>query len=59
MNQLKDIIDYLFNLIKIWVIIQPWETALKVRLGKKIIILKKEFILKSHTLIQYINKKTD
>jgi regulator of protease activity HflC (stomatin/prohibitin superfamily) len=41
MNQLKDIIDYLFNLIKIWVIIQPWETALKVRLGKKIIILKK------------------
>lgn len=41
MNQLKDIIDYLFNLIKIWVIIQPWETALRVRLGKKITLLKK------------------
>ncbi len=35
MNQLKDFIEYVFNVFKIWVIIQPWEQGLIVRKGTK------------------------
>ncbi len=34
MNQIKELFEYLFNAIKIWVIIQPWQQGLRVRLGK-------------------------
>lgn len=36
MNQIKDFFEYIFNVFKIWVIIQPWEQGLIVRTGKKI-----------------------
>jgi hypothetical protein len=36
MNQVKDFLDYIFKTIRFWVIIQPWEQGIKVRLGKKI-----------------------
>ncbi len=36
MNQIKDFFEYIFNIVKIWVIIQPWEQGLIVRKGKRI-----------------------
>lgn len=36
MNQVREFLEYLFNAFKIWVIIQPWETGLIVRNGKRI-----------------------
>jgi len=36
MGQVKEFLEYLLNVIKIWVIIQPWESALIVRNGKRI-----------------------
>lgn len=36
MNQVKDFFEYIFNAVKIWVIVQPWQTGLRVRNGKKI-----------------------
>lgn len=36
MNQIKDFFEYIFNSIKIWVIIQPWQQGLRVRAGKGI-----------------------
>jgi regulator of protease activity HflC (stomatin/prohibitin superfamily) len=36
MNSIKDFLDYLLNAFKIWVIVQPWEQALRVRCGKNI-----------------------
>lgn len=38
MNQVKDFLEYIFNAFKIFVIVQPWQTALIVRNGK----IKKE-----------------
>jgi len=35
MNQVKDFLEYIFNAIKIWVIVQPWEKGIRVRCGKK------------------------
>ena len=35
MNQIKEFFEYIFNAIKIWVIVQPWEQGLRVRAGKK------------------------
>lgn len=34
MNQLRDFLEYIFNAIKIWIIVQPWEQAIRVRRGK-------------------------
>lgn len=36
MNQVKDFFEYIFNAVKIWVIVQPWQTGLRVRNGKNI-----------------------
>jgi len=36
MNSVKDLLDYILNIFKIWVIVQPWEQGLRVRLGKHI-----------------------
>lgn len=36
MNQVQQFLEYIFNMIKIWVIIQPWESALIIRNGKRI-----------------------
>src|SRR3954469_20788485 len=36
MNSIKDLLDYILNIFKIWVIVQPWEQALRVRCGKNI-----------------------
>lgn len=36
MNQVQQFLEYLFNAIKIWVIVQPWEAGIRVRNGKKI-----------------------
>ena len=36
MNQIKDFFEYIFNVFKIWIIIQPWEQGLIVRNGKRI-----------------------
>lgn len=40
MNQIKDFFEYIFNAIKIWVIIQPWQQGLRVRNGVGIRELK-------------------
>lgn len=36
MNSIKDLLDYILNVFKIWVIVQPWEQGLRVRCGKNI-----------------------
>ena len=36
MGSIKELIEYLLNAIKIWIIVQPWQTALIVRNGIKI-----------------------
>lgn len=36
MNGIKEFIQWLFDAVKIWIIIQPWESALRVRFGKQI-----------------------
>lgn len=36
MSQIKDFFEYIFNAIKIWVIVQPWQQGLRVRNGKHI-----------------------
>lgn len=36
MNQVKEFLEYVFNVFKFWVIIQPWEQGLRVRNGKHI-----------------------
>jgi len=33
MNQVKELLEYLFNAFKIWIIIQPWEQGIRVRAG--------------------------
>jgi len=38
MNQVKDFFEYIFNAIKIWIIVQPWEQGIRVRKGS---IIKK------------------
>jgi regulator of protease activity HflC (stomatin/prohibitin superfamily) len=39
MNQIKDFFEYIFNAIKIWVIVQPWQQGIRVRNGKKVKLL--------------------
>lgn len=46
MNQVQQFLEYLFNSFKIWVIVQPWEAGLRVRLGKRIKKLKKGIYFK-------------
>lgn len=41
MNQLQQFIEYVFNAIKIWVIVQPWESGIRVRMGKHVKKLNK------------------
>lgn len=36
MNQIKDFFEYVFNVFKIWIIIQPWEQGLIVRKGTRV-----------------------
>ena len=35
-NQFQQLFEYLFNVIKIWIIVQPWQTSIRVRCGKTI-----------------------
>ena len=39
MNQVKEFLEYIFNAFKIWVIVQKWESGLRVRKGKRIKLL--------------------
>lgn len=41
MGQIKDLLEYLFNFIKIWIIVQPWEQGIRVRNGGEIKKLSK------------------
>lgn len=34
MGQVKELFEYIFNMFKIWVIIQPWQQGIRVRFGK-------------------------
>lgn len=36
MGQIKDLLEYVFNFIKIWIIVQPWQQGIRVRKGKNI-----------------------
>ena len=36
MGQIKDLLEYIFNFVKIWIIVQPWQQGIRVRRGKKI-----------------------
>lgn len=36
MNQVQDFIKYLFDAVRFWIIVMPWESAIRVRLGKKV-----------------------
>lgn len=36
MIQIKEFFEYIFNVFKVWVIIQPWEKGIRVRFGKNI-----------------------
>ena len=35
MGQIKEFIEYIFNAIKILIIVQPWQSGIRVRAGKK------------------------
>lgn len=39
MNYIKDTLEYLTKIFQWWVIVMPWEKAIRVRLGKQIKIL--------------------
>lgn len=34
MNQIQQFFEYIFNSLKFWVIVQPWQTGIRVRFGK-------------------------
>lgn len=36
MNGIKEFVQWMFDAVKIWIIVQPWESALRVRFGKHI-----------------------
>src|ERR1700723_2090666 len=36
MDSIKNLLDYILSIFKIWVIIQPWEQGLRIRMGKKV-----------------------
>lgn len=41
MNQVQQFFEYIFNAVKIFVIVQPWQTGIRVRNGNKIKKLEK------------------
>ena len=41
MNQIQQFFEYLLNAVKIWIIVQPWQTGIRVRLGKYVTKLEK------------------
>lgn len=41
MGQIKDLLEYLFQMVKFWIIVQPWEQGIRVRRGKYIKKLSK------------------
>lgn len=41
MNQVQQFFEYIFNAVKIFVVVQPWETGIRVRNGKQIKKLEK------------------
>ena len=41
MNQIQQFSEYILGAIKIWIIVQPWQTGIRVRAGKKITKLSK------------------
>lgn len=41
MNQVQQFFEYLFNAIKVFIIVQPWQIGIRVRLGNKIKKLEK------------------
>lgn len=41
MNQLKEFFQWIIDSMKIWVIVQPWESAVRVRMGKQTKVLTK------------------
>jgi hypothetical protein len=41
LNQVQQFFEYIFNAVKVFVIIQPWQTGLRVRNGRKIKKLNK------------------
>jgi regulator of protease activity HflC (stomatin/prohibitin superfamily) len=46
MNYLKDTLEYIINLFQFWVIIDPWEIGLRVRMGKTTKVLGKGVFFK-------------
>ncbi len=34
MESIKGLIEYLLNIVKFWIVIQPWERGIRVRFGK-------------------------
>jgi regulator of protease activity HflC (stomatin/prohibitin superfamily) len=45
-NQIQQFFEYIFNAVKIWVIVQPWQTGIRVRFGKRIKKLEKGVYLR-------------
>ena len=41
MNQVQQFFEYIFNAVKIFIIVQPWQTGIRVRNGNKIKQLEK------------------
>lgn len=40
MGSIRELLDYILNVFKFWIIVQPWEQAIRVRFGKNQILLK-------------------
>lgn len=41
MNWIKDTIQYILEFFRFWIILEPWEKGLRIRLGKNITLLEK------------------
>lgn len=41
MNQIKEFFQWIIDSLKIWIIVQPWESAVRVRMGKQTKVLTK------------------
>lgn len=46
MSWIKDLADYITNLLKWWIVVLPWQEGIRVRLGKRETHLKKGVYLK-------------
>lgn len=40
MGSIRELLDYILNVFKFWIIVQPWELAIRVRFGKNQRLLK-------------------